>query len=159
MTRALRQELKLARAFRSPEHAAYTGLLLTADALKGRLVLLLKEHGLSEPQYNLLRILRGADGPLPSLEAARRMVTRLPDITRLVDRLEAAGLVSRCRCPEDRRVVHLALTDDGAQALADLDGPVDQLLADLLGHMTRRELKDLGSLLDRARERVRRTAD
>lgn len=154
MTRALRQELHMSRAFASPEHAAYVGLAFTADALKGRVVQLLKQHGLSEPQFNLLRIVRGAGAPIASLEAASRMLTRLPDITRLVDRLEAAELLERTRCPDDRRVVHLQLTERGGELLASLEEPLHELLVQLLGHMTRRELKDLGGLLDRARAKV-----
>ena len=156
MSRALRQELKMTRDFARPEGEVLIGLFLTADALKGRVSAMLKEHGLSEPQYNVLRILRGAGEPLPCLEVASRMVTRLPDITRLVDRLVDAGLAERSRCEEDRRVVFIKITRKGANLVGKLDDPVTDLHRELLGHMTRKELETLGGLLDRARERVGR---
>jgi len=158
MTTRLRQELKVSRPFPKPEMGVFVGLLLTADALKAPIVRLLKDHGLTEPQYNVLRILRGAGEPLPCLEVGSRMVARLPDITRLVDRLVDAGLAARGRCDEDRRVVFVKLTRKGANLLTRLDGPVADLHSELLGHLTRQELKDLGALLDRAREKVARDA-
>ena len=148
----------MTRPFPRPEMGVFVGLLLTADALKGPLVRLLKDNGLTEPQYNVLRILRGAGEPLPCLEVAGRMVTRLPDITRLVDRLVDAGLATRSRCEEDRRVVFIKLTRKGANLLGKLDEPVLDLHRGLLGHMSRQELQDLGELLDRAREKVGRDA-
>lgn len=156
MTRALRQELKMSRPFATPEAEVLVGLLLTSEALKTRVNQLLKEHGLSEPQYNVLRILRGAAGELPCVEVGARMITRVPDITRLVDRLEDAGLVSRERCTEDRRVVRLGITPEGRKLLGTLDEPTQDLTRDLLGHLTRKELHDLSSLLDKARRRVAR---
>ena len=79
--------------------------------------------GLSEPQFNVLRILRGAGEALPTSELGRRMITRVPDITRLVDRLVDAGLVARKRCTEDRRVVFVTLTRKGRKLVDDLDQP------------------------------------
>jgi DNA-binding MarR family transcriptional regulator len=159
MTHALRKELKQTKAFSKPEVAVYVGLQLTSDALRAPVARLFKDHGLSEPQYNVLRILRGATEPLPCLEVASRMVTRLPDITRLVDRLVDADLARRKRCTEDRRVVHLTITDAGLALLEELDAPLEALHRELLGHLTRKQLSQLGELLDRARETVARSHD
>src|SRR4051794_4256717 len=99
----LKDEIKKRNAFKHPEEEALLNLVRTATALSSEFEQLFKRCGLSEPQYNVLRILRGvgAEG-LPSTEIGGRMVTRVPDVTRLVDRLEAAGLCERCRTPEDR---------------------------------------------------------
>jgi len=100
-----------------------------------------------------LRILRGAgSGGLPSTEIAGRMVTRVPDITRLVDRLEATGLVERSRTSEDRRVVIVCITAKGLDVLASLDGPITKLHLAQLGHLTRKELEEFNRLLVKARE-------
>ena len=89
-----------------PEQAAFLNVLRTEDLLTAELRALLKGHGITAQQYNVLRILRGA-GPegLPILEIGVRMVTRVPDVTRLVDRMEAAQLVVRTRSDSDRRVM------------------------------------------------------
>jgi DNA-binding MarR family transcriptional regulator len=145
-------ELKKRRPFESPEQEAALNLMRTADWLALAFGRLFRAHGLSAPQYNVLRILRGEGAPLPSLEIAARMVTGVPDITRLIDRLEGAGLVARRRCEEDRRVVYVALTDAGTAALAALDEPVLALHRTLLGHLGRDDLQALSRLLESARQ-------
>src|ERR1700724_4533423 len=88
----------------SPEEPAFLDLLRTCDLLSRGPAQFLKSEDLSPTQYNVLRILRGAPGGLPCGEIANRMITRDPDITRLLDRLENHGLVSRCRETKDRRM-------------------------------------------------------
>src|SRR4029077_2488679 len=89
----------------SPEEAAFLDLLRTADLLTRRTIGVLKAEELSATQYNVLRILRGAPQGLPCGEIARRMVTRDPDVTRLLDRMEKRSLISRSRESRDRRLV------------------------------------------------------
>lgn len=89
---------------------------------------------------------------LPSLEIADRMITRVPDITRLVDGLEEAALVARKRCSEDRRVVYVGITKKGLELLELLDGPLKQLNEELLRHMSDGELAELNRLLVKARK-------
>lgn len=111
---------------------------------------LLKQSGLTEPQYNVLRILRGAGpGGLPCLEIGRRMITRVPDITRLLDRLEAMGLVDRERCIKDRRVVTTVITKKGMGLLAKLDDPINQVHEDKLGKLSDRELVSIIELTNK----------
>ena len=149
---SLKDEIKKKKPFEHPEEEAYLNLLRTTTVLYAQFEALLKQSGLSEPQYNVLRILRGVGGcGLPSSEVGARMITRVPDVTRLVDRLEAAGLVERCRIAEDRRVVQVKITAKGLAALADLDEPLVALNRKLLAHMTRKELDDLIRLLEKAR--------
>src|SRR6266536_5283270 len=111
MGRSLQAELKQKVPFTSREQEAYLSLLRTADALQSSMESKLKEFGLTGTQYNALRILRGAgaDG-LPCSEVGERMITRDPDITRLLDRLQKRGLVERARGRGDRRVVYGKIT-------------------------------------------------
>lgn len=148
----LQEELKQTQPFATPAVEAYLNLLRTHDRLYGDTARLLKKHGISHPQYNVLRILRGA-GPqgLPSLGVAERMVTRVPDITRLLDRLGDAGLVKRERSKRDRRVVTARLTRKGQALLARLDEPLLEFQNEQWSHMSRKELAELNRLLVKAR--------
>jgi DNA-binding MarR family transcriptional regulator len=130
-----------------PEEAAFLDLLRTTDLLSRRLVEVLKTEDLSATQYNVLRILRGAPDGLPCGEIARRMITRDPDITRLLDRVEKRGLISRCRETKDRRMVMARITPEGLKLLARLDRPVAEGHRKQLGHMGRERLRALSELL------------
>jgi DNA-binding MarR family transcriptional regulator len=119
---------------------------------------LFNQHGISPAKYNILRILRGAkttgecsDHGLPSLEIADRLITRVPDITRLVDGLEEDGFVIRTRCTADRRVVYVGITGKGLQLLEALEQPLMQLHQNTLAHLGADELKELNRLLVKAR--------
>ncbi len=151
-TPKLQQELKKKRPFESPEQEAALGVLRTSDQLQIRFARLLREHGLTPSQYNILRILRGEGKPLPILEIAGRTITVVPGITGLIDRLEQAGFVNRLRCDKDRRVIYVALTDHGMEALAALDEPLAALHHKLLDHLSPAELKELIRLLEKVRE-------
>src|SRR5947208_9435051 len=108
----------------SPEEALFLDLLRTTDMLSRGLIHVLKAEDLSMTQYNVLRILRGAPEGLPCGEIANRMITRDPDITRLLDRLEKRGLISRSREVKDRRTVTARITPAGLKLLGSLDEPV-----------------------------------
>src|SRR5271163_4041955 len=118
-----------------PEEVAYLDLLRTCDLLSRGPAQVLKQDDLSSTQYNVLRILRGTPDGLPCGEIASRMITRDPDITRLLDRLEKRGLISRCRETKDRRMVMARITKDGLKLLAHLDNPVEEAHRNQLGHM------------------------
>jgi DNA-binding MarR family transcriptional regulator len=147
----LQHELKKKRPFESPQEEAVLSVLRTSDRLQICIARLLREHGLTPSQYNVLRILRGEGKPLPVLEIASRTVAVVPGITGLIDRLEQAGFVNRLRCEKDRRVIYVALTDQGATTLAGLDGPLVELHRQLLGHLSGAELKELIRLLEKVR--------
>jgi DNA-binding MarR family transcriptional regulator len=138
---------------RSPDARALVGILHTAGFLRGELGLFFREHGLTMPQYNVLRILRGA-GPkgLPSLEIARRVIERVPDMTRLVSRLESAGLVRRAPSPEDGRVRRVIITAKGLRTLAPMDVPLQELEAELFGPLSAADRRRLDDILRRVRE-------
>ncbi len=116
---------------------------------------LLKSRDLSPAQYNVLRILRGAepDG-CACREIGDRMITRDPDITRILDRLESRGLIARERLRSDRRVVRARITDAGLQVLKELDQPVRDLHRRQFRHMPARRLKTLAALLGELRTPV-----
>ena len=137
-----------------PEEAVFLDLIRTTDMLSRGLVRVLKTEDLSSTQYNVLRILRGSPAGLPCGEIANRMITRDPDVTRLLDRLEKRGLISRCRETEDRRTVMTRITADGLKLLARLDEPVQTAHRKQLGHLGRERLRELAELLSAARSQV-----
>jgi DNA-binding MarR family transcriptional regulator len=117
---------------------------------------LLKAHGVSAPQFNILRILRGArhqgsGGGLAAGEICARLIAHAPDLTRLLDRMAAQGLVVRAREESDRRVVTARITDKGLALLAALDAPLAELHKGHLGHLGPERLRALKDLLEAAR--------
>ena len=148
----LQHELKKKRPFESLHEEAALSIVRTSDQLQIRFARLLREFGLTSPtQYNILRILRGEGKPLPILEIASRTITVVPGITGLIDRLEKAGFVNRLRCEKDRRVIYVALTDQGSRTLAALDEPLVALHRKLVGHLSESDLKDLVRVLEKMR--------
>src|SRR5216684_4622011 len=138
----------------SREEAVFLDLLRTCDLLSRRPAQLLKTEDLSATQYNVLRILRGSPEGLPCGEIASRMITRDPDVTRLLDRLEKRGLISRCRETKDRRTVMARITPEGLKLLARLDEPVQAGHRRQLGHLGRERLRLLTELLSVARSQI-----
>jgi DNA-binding MarR family transcriptional regulator len=133
------------------EEQAYIVLQRSADRLQARFAKWLKPSGLSPTQYNALRILRGAgERGLPCSEIGERMITRDPDVTRLVDRLAKRGLVLRGHDKKDRRVVRATITANGLEQLHKLDAPLQEFLRSLLGHLEQGQLRKLIDLLESA---------
>jgi DNA-binding MarR family transcriptional regulator len=151
MTVTLDREIKKKRPFDLPEQEAMLNILRTADQLQIRFARLFRRFGLTPQQYNVLRILRGEGRALPILEVAARMITVVPGITGLIDRLEFAGLVERKRCDHDRRVIYVAIATKAVDLLAEIDEPLEKLHRQTLGHMTPEELSSLSRLLEKAR--------
>ena len=153
----LGDEIGKSKPFDSLEQAAALNVARTWDVLSAEFDEVFKTSRLSRTQYNVLRILRGARGGggegLSCGEIAERMITRDPDITRLLDRLEKRKLVSRCRQKSDRRVVCVHITAAGLELLASLDDVVIEAHRKQLGHMGPDKLKQLIELLELARER------
>ena len=154
MRTRLQTDIQQQHPFDSLEQEALLNVLRTADVFMQRISAALKPYGLSHSQYNVLRILRGAgaDG-LACREIGDRMITRDPDITRLLDRLEARELVTRTRDQQDRRVVMARITPEGVRLLAELDGPMVEVDRRSLDHMGEPRLRSLIALLEAARER------
>ncbi len=152
MPRGLQAELKQKIPFTSREAEAYLSLLRTSDALQTQVEAQLKEFGLTGTQYNALRILRGA-GPegLPCREIGERMITRDPDITRLLDRLEDRGFVQRTRARHDRRVIYGKITPAGLKLLREMDKPLEKFGREMLRHVGQGKLRQLIELLELVR--------
>ena len=136
------------------EEATFLELLRTTDMLSRGLVRVLKAEDLSPTQYNVLRILRGSPDGLTCGEIASRMITRDPDITRLLDRLEKRSLISRRRETKDRRMVMVSITLEGLKLLGRLDEPVQEGHRKQLRHLGRERLRALTDLLQAARAEI-----
>jgi DNA-binding MarR family transcriptional regulator len=151
----LQQELQKRKPFECPEQEVTLNLLRTADVVSREAHSLIERHGISGQQYNVLRILRGhRETGLPCQKIVAQMITQTPDITRLVDRLEAGGFVRRERTEQDRRLVIVHITAVGMDLLAQLDEPVLNMHRGQMKHMTRAELAELNRLLEKLRRPV-----
>jgi MarR family transcriptional regulator, organic hydroperoxide resistance regulator len=152
MPTKLKDEIKQGKPFESLQAEVFLSLMRTADALSRGVEEILKLAGLSHTQYNVLRILRGAgEQGLCCREVAERMITRDPDITRLLDRLEKRDLIARSRDSKDRRVITVRITTGGQKLLKDLDRPMAEYNRKLLSHMDNSDLRKLAELLEVAR--------
>jgi DNA-binding MarR family transcriptional regulator len=148
MSPSLREDLKQRKPFPSLEEEAHLNVVRTSATLQNALEDLLKPHGISGTQYNVLRILRGAEPVgLCRNELRDRMVNRMPDVTRLLDRMEEAGLVVRTRDREDRRLVLTQITKQGRRLVDELDAPMNSFHKDRLKHLSKAQLRTLSDLL------------
>ena len=149
---SLKEELRQSKGFRSLEEEAFLNLARTEAVLSDGLDRVLGRHGLSLTQYNVLRMLRGAGVQgLCRNEIRDRLITRMPDVSRLLDRMEAAGLVHRVRSATDRRQVSTTLTEHGHALVDQLDADVAAVHARQLGHMNETQLRSLIELVSLAR--------
>ena len=153
MSPTLQEDLRQTKPFGSLQQEAYLNVVRTTSALTDGVEDLLTPYGLSATQYNVLRILRGAgQGGLCRNELRDRMLTRMPDMTRLLDRMEDSGLVTRSREQEDRRMVLTQITARGKELLGELDRPMTELHRDQLAALTKDQLRTLIDLLTAIRE-------
>lgn len=152
---SLREEIRQGRPFDGPEEEAILNIHRTAAVLGQEGTAFFRRWDLTPAQYNTLRILRGSQPEsLPCGEIRARMVTTVPDVTRLLDRMEKKGLVRRERCEGDRRVVRVAITDAGVELLADIAPHLSTWNQSRLDHLGPEDLRLLSRLLERVRERV-----
>jgi len=152
MSPALQEEIKQTKPFRTLCQEAQLNIVRTANQLSDAFEQMLKPHGITGTQYNVLRILRGAEpGGLCRNEVSQRLLNRMPDATRLLDRMEEADLVTRERSVEDRRLVTTRITKKGRQLVDSLDDSADQQHEKAMGHMTEQQLRTLVKLLTLAR--------
>ncbi len=155
MKRRLQEELRQSRPFPTLEEEVVVELQRTAQLAARRIALALKPWGISESQFNVLRILRGcAPDGLPSTRIGERMVRDDPDLTRLVDQLEKRGLVEKSRDTRDRRVVNSRITDEGLRLVEEASKELRAALVVTLGHMSAKKLESLADLLELARASV-----
>jgi DNA-binding MarR family transcriptional regulator len=150
--KTLRDELKMSKPFRSVEEEAILSIARTAAVIEHAGAEALKPFDLTTTQYNVLRILRGAaDQGLCRNEVGERLVTKVPDVTRLLDRLESAGLIVRQRGGEDRRFVSTHITEKGLKLLEKIDRELPAIHGRQLGHVSQKRLRELISILEEVR--------
>ena len=160
MKRHLSTELQQTKPFPSLEEEVHVQILYTAQVFAFVVTEALKPAGLSRSQFNVLRILRGArPAALPAGKIAERMVNRDPDLTRLLDRLEAAGLVEKSRDAEDRRVVNVRITSAGLERVESASKAVARAMGIALGSMGAKDLNQLAELLELARASAKKHID
>ena len=149
----LQAEIRQTRPFALVEEEAMLNVVRTAEVLQQATADFLKQFELSPVQYNVLRILRGAgDAGATCSQIGERLVTRDPDITRLLDRMEARGLIARERSRTDRRVVITRISEAGLTLVGGIDEPLRVLIKSKLGKFGRDELAGLIAGLERVRE-------
>lgn len=153
--KSLAQELGKKKPFESPEKEAILNIARTSDQFQNRFGKLFRSFGLTGSQHNVLRILRGEGRPMQCLEIRRRMIQIVPAMTGLLDRLQKDGFVTRTRCEKDGRVIYVDLTTKARNVLQKIDGPLTDLYHECLGHLSRSELEQLSSLLEKARKSPR----
>lgn len=140
------------RTFDSPEQEVFLNLWRTYDRLRALEDALFGEYDLTAQQYNALRLLKAArPRSMPTLQLAGRLISRAPDITRLLDKLEARGLVRRDRPADNRRVVGVTITEAGLALLKLLARPVRECARRQLGHLSAEQQRQLVELLRAAR--------
>ncbi len=127
---------------------ALLNIIYTANWINSHQNIFFKPYGISPQQYNILRILKGAKEPLKVQVVKDRMLERSPNATRLMDKLYGKSLIQRIACPDDRRVVHIKITDKGLKLLQEVSKSYND---DLLENLTEKEALQLSNLLDRIR--------
>lgn len=126
-TTTIQDEIKQTKPFASIEQEAVVSLLRTASLIRLQYDHMVQKEEITSQQYNILRILRGAEQAVPTMEIGGRLVEQTPGITRLLDRLEKKQLITRDRCPHDRRQVLCSITDKALALLDRLEAPVNQM--------------------------------
>lgn len=155
MAGKVKEELHQQKPHASLEEEALLNIVRTADALTRDFDDVLKPHGLTGTQYNLLRILRGAGKRgVTCSEIGERTIKKDPDITRLVDRMEKRGLVKRSRDGQDRRVVTTSITSEGLRKLDELEGPINKLPIQQFQGLSRQKILELIQTLETLRQRA-----
>jgi len=146
------QTVHTARRFDSLEQEAYLSLWRTYDRLKAIEEAFFQKWNLTPQQYNVLRILLGFESPLPTLAIATKLVSKAPDITRMLDKLEQEKWIARSRSDGDRRAVLVSITAEGRKLVSDMSDSLDEMHREQLGHLGRKDLRTLVDLLARVRQ-------
>ena len=153
MSSKLAAEIGQSKPFATAEEELLLNLIRTHEFIQQRQAEFFREFGLTATQYNILRILRGAgESGVTCSQAAARMVTADPDITRLMDRLETRGLLRRERSREDRRVVLSHITAEGLDLLKSIDKPLAEMILRLAGHIEPEKLRQFIETLEEIRK-------
>ncbi len=137
--------------FRSARHKAMINIMFTYGWILERIKMFFEKEDITHQQYNILRILRGsAPDPLSTLQIRERMIDKMSDTSRIVDRLIVKELVKKCTCPKDKRLVDVTITDKGQKLLKKLDAESDHM-DKIINELTEKECETLNLLLDKIR--------
>lgn len=137
--------------FRNEYQKAGINIIFTFNWMNEKMRSLFEEHELTSQQFNILRILRGAGQPISTLQIRQRMLDKMSDTSRIVDRLIIKGLVKKTVCKTDKRLVDVTITDKGKKLLSKLDEHQDEI-DKVVGNLTETEAKQLNELLDKIRK-------
>ena len=141
------------KGFQSPQHKVGLDVMFTGNWLFEKINLVLKPYGISEQQYNVLRILKGQNGnPINLFSIQERMIHKMSNTTRLVEKLRLKGLVERIICEDNRRKVEITITEEGVELLKFLDPIMQAALGETIEKLTRKEAELLSALLQKIRE-------
>lgn len=146
----IEEEIRQKKPFRNAYQRAIVNMIYTANWLTDQLRAHLKPYGITIQQYNVLRILRGADKPLSTSDIRERLLDKMADTSRMVDRLCQKGLVERSTCEQDKRLVDVTLSAEGEKLLEKMDA-LDDAMDQLIGELTDEEAMRLSDLLDKIR--------
>ncbi|MFN2438410.1 MAG: MarR family winged helix-turn-helix transcriptional regulator [Chitinophagaceae bacterium] len=139
--------------FRNARHKAMINIMFTYGWVMEQIKMFLEKEDVTHQQYNILRILRGsAPVPLSTLQIRERMIDKMSDTSRIVDRLIVKGLAEKCTCPKDKRLVDVTITEKGQKLLKRLDAESDHM-DEIMNQLTEKESETLNLLLDRLREK------
>ncbi len=149
----IEQDIHQSRKFRSEHHKSVVNILFTNNWVTEKIKVFLETEDLTLQQYNILRILRGSDGPISTLQIRERMLDKMSDTSRIVDRLLLKKLVKKSICKKDKRLVDVVITAKGKTMLAKLD-QYDRQLDEVMANLSDAEAKQLNTLLDKLRGSV-----
>ena len=151
----LEQEIRQTKGFGSQKRKAVVNIMFTHGWLQGQMRDWLKPFGITAQQYNVMRILRGSNPkPLSTSDIRDRMLDKMSDASRIVDRLNAKGLLKRTICPTDRRLVDIVITEKGLELLTKMDQS-ESIVDQIMGSLTEQQAEQLNELLDLARNSQR----
>ncbi len=137
--------------FTNDKHRFVTNMIYTTNWFQNQFIEFLKPYKISEQQFNILRILRGAGDWVSMSDIKSLMIDKFPNATRLSDKLLDKGLVSRKRCDKDRRIVYLEITGKGLALLMEIDNSNDKKHMDFMNRISEKEAKEFSALLDKLR--------
>ena len=146
----IEDEIKQKRSFSSIQEKAIVNIMYTHGWIIERMRLFFKNYGITLKQYNILRILKGAEGPLSTSQIRHRMLDKMSDTTRLIDRLITKGWVQKSVSESDRRLVDIMITEEGLALLEDISG-IDVKTEEILSSLSEQEVQQLSDLLDKVR--------
>ena len=143
--------IKQKKPFRTPHHRVIVNLIYTHNWVSDQIKAMLKAFDITQQQYNVLRVLRGAGEPISTSVIRDRLLDKMSDTSRMVDRLYQKGLVTRSSCKHDKRLVDVSLSTEGKKLLAEIDKYDDQMDGIVSGNITKEEALQLSELLDKLR--------